>query len=125
MSYFVTKTRVRFNGSCWKRDKIAHDHGKVKNIYIVYEISKNFNISSYATLENCLFGAVRMTKNADIDKYKYFGCGIVFDTHGFFSHPSGGTVRNVIIFRVNMSSSMKIDNRKKDILILGKDLTQW
>ena len=125
MSYFVTKTRVRFNGSCWKQDKIAHDHGKVKNIYIVYEISKNFNISSYATLENCLFGAVSVTKNADIDKYKYFGCGIVFDTHGFFSHPSSGTVRNVIIFRVNMSSYIKIDNRKKDILILGKDLTQW
>ena len=75
-------------------------------------------------MENCLFGAVSVTKNADIDKYKYFGCGIVFDTHGLFSHPSGGTVRNVIIFRVNMSSSMKIDNRKKDILILGKDLTQ-
>ena len=75
-------------------------------------------------MENCLFGAVSVTKNADIDEYKYFGCGIVFDTHGFFSHPSGGTVRNVIIFRVNMSSSMKIDNRKKDILILGKDLTQ-
>ena len=113
VSYFVTKTRVRFNRSCWKQDKITHDHGKVKNIYIAYEISKNFNFSSYATLENCLFGAVSLTKNADIDKYKYFGCGIGFDTHGCFSHPSGGTVRNAIILRVNMSSSIKIDNRKR------------
>ena len=24
------------------------------NIYIVYEISKNFNISDYPTLENCM-----------------------------------------------------------------------
>ena len=61
-----------------------------------------------------------MTKNADIDKYKYSGYGIGFDRHGFFSHPSGGTGRNVIIFGVDMSSSTKIDNRKKDILILGK-----
>ena len=42
----------------------------------------------------------------------------------FFSHPSGGTGRNVISFGVDMSSSAKIDNRKKDILILGKGPTQ-
>ena len=42
----------------------------------------------------------------------------------FFSHPSGRTGRNVIIFGVDMSSSSKIDNRKKDILILGKGPTQ-
>ena len=27
------------------------------------------------TLKNCLLGAVTSTKNADIDKYKYFGIG--------------------------------------------------
>ena len=37
---------------------------------------------------------------------------------------SGGTGRNIIIFGVDMSSSTKIDNRKKDILILGKRPTQ-
>ena len=52
------------------------------NICIVYEISKNFNISSYQTLENCLFGAVSLTKNADFDKYKYSGYGIGFDRLG-------------------------------------------
>ena len=34
---------------------------------------------NYITLENCLFGAVRLIKNADIDKYKYSGYGIGFD----------------------------------------------
>ena len=29
-----------------------------------------------------------------------------------------------MIFRVDMSSSTKIDNRKKDILVLGRGLTQ-
>ena len=44
--------------------------------------------------------------------------------YGSFSHPSGGTGRNVIIFGVDMSSSTKTDNRKKDILILVKGATQ-
>ena len=60
-----------------------------------------------------------MTKNAYIDKYKYFGYGIGFDRHGSYSHPSGGNGRNLIIFGVDMSWSTKIDNRKKDILILS------
>ena len=71
-----------------------------------------------------MFGAVSLTKNADIDKYKYSGYVIRFDRHGFFSYPSGGTDRNIIIFGVDMSSSRKIDNRKKDTLILGKGPTQ-
>ena len=75
-------------------------------------------------LVNCLFGAISLTKNADIDKYKYSGYGIGFDRHGSFSFPGTGLGRNVIIFGVDMSSSTKIDNRKKDILILGKGPTQ-
>ena len=70
------------------------------------------------------FGAVSLTKNADINKYKYSGYGIGFDRHGSFSFPGTGLGRNVIIFGVDMSSSTKIDNRKKDILVLGKDPTQ-
>ena len=85
----------------------------------IYEISINFNINS-STLERCLFGAVSFTKNADIGKYEYSGYGIGFDRHGFFSSSSCGTGRNVITFGVDMSSSTMIDNRKKDILILGK-----
>ena len=61
-----------------------------------------------------------MTKNADIDKYKYSGYGIGFDRHGSFSSPGIGLGRNVITFGVDMSPSTKNDNRKKDVLILGK-----
>ena len=84
LDYYGTKTRVEFNGSCLKQDKVTFNHGKVVNIYIVYEISKSINIRDYPTLENWLFGAVSLTKNADIDKYKYSGYGIGFDRHGFF-----------------------------------------
>ena len=60
-----------------------------------------------------------MTKNADIDKYKYSGYRIGFDRHGSFSF-GNGVGRNVVIFGVDMSSSTKNDKRKKDILIIGK-----
>ena len=46
--------------------------------------SKSINMSNYLTLGNCLFGAVTLTKNAEIDKYKYSGYGIRFDRHGSF-----------------------------------------
>ena len=82
------------------------------DVYIVYEISKN-NISDYPTLQNCLFGAVSLTKDADNDKDGYFGYGIGFDRHGSFSFPGTGLGKNVIIFGADMSSSMNIDNRKR------------
>ena len=77
-NYYGTKIRVEFNGSCIKQYKVTYSHGKIVNTYIVYEISKNYSISSYQKLENCLFGAVSLTKNADIDKYNYSGYGIGF-----------------------------------------------
>ena len=81
-------------------------------------MSKNCDTSIYLTLGNCLFGAVTLNMNADIDKFKYSAYGTGFDEKGFFSYRSGGTSRNVIIFGVIMSSSAKIDNKKKK-LILG------
>ena len=114
LNYYGTKTRVEINGSCLKQDNVTFYHEKVVNIYIVYEISKSINISDCPTLENCLYGAVTLTKNADIDKYKYSGYGVGFDRHGSYSHPRSGNRRDVI-FGVNMSSSTKTDNRKKDI----------
>ena len=84
LNYVGTKARVEFNGDCLKQDKISFDHGKIVNIYIVYEKDKNVNISSYPTLENCLFGAVKLIKYIDFDQYKYTGYGIGFDRKGFF-----------------------------------------
>ena len=65
LDYYGTQTSVKFNGSCLKQDKVTFNHGKAVNIYIVYEISKNINIRDYPTLENCLFGAVTLTKKLD------------------------------------------------------------
>ena len=65
-----------------------------------------------------------MTKNADIDKYGYSDYGIGFDRRSSFSFPGGGFGQNVLIFGVDMSPSAHIDNKKKDILVLGKGPTQ-
>ena len=120
LNYLGTKIRVKFSGSFLKQDKVTYTHGKIVNIYIVYEINKKDNtVISDPTLENCLFGAVTLTKNADIDKYKYSGFGIGFNRKGSFSFQSGEYGQNVIIFGVDMSFSTRIDNEKKDILILG------
>ena len=43
------------------------NHEKTVNIYIVHEIERGVNISSYPTLENCLFDAVELTKHVDVD----------------------------------------------------------
>ena len=52
LGYYGTGTRVEFNGSCLKQYKVTFNHGKVVNIYIVYEISKIINVSDYPTLED-------------------------------------------------------------------------
>ena len=67
---------------------------------------------------------VTLTKNADIDKYGYSGYGIGFDRRSSFSFPGGGFGQNVLIFEADMSSSAHIDNKKKDILVLGEGPTQ-
>ena len=71
------------------------------------------NYDEHITLENCSFGAVKLTKNTDINKYKYFGYGIGFDGLGTFSFPSGGFGQNINIFGVDMSSSAMLITRKK------------
>ena len=67
---------------------------------------------------------LRLAKNADIDKYGYSGYGIGFDRRSSFSFPGGGFGQNVLIFGVDMSFSAHIDNKKKDILVLGIGPTQ-
>ena len=70
---------VIFNGSYLKQHPATLIPQTTVNIYIVYKISKNFNVEDYPTLENCLFDAVILRKNPDIYKYKYFGNGVGFE----------------------------------------------
>ena len=113
LSYYDTKTRVKFTGSFLQQPKASYTHGATVNIYIVYELDASSPHKDDPTLKNLLFGAVWLTKNADIDKYGYSGYGIEFDRKSSFSFPGGGFGQNVIIFGADMSSSFHVDNKKK------------
>ena len=124
LSYYGTKKRIQFIASCLKQPNFTFTYKNVVNIYIVYELRASNSHINDPTLKNCLFGAVTLTENADIDKYRYSGYGIGFDRRGSFSFPGGGFGQNVIIFGADMNSSIHIDNKGKDILILGLGPTQ-
>ena len=119
LTHYGTKAGVKLSGSCLKQDKTTHNHRTILNIYTVYQTSKNYNISSYPTLEICLFEAVSLTKHVDIDQYKYSG----FDRKGELSF-GNGFGRNCIIFGANISSFVHANNKTKIILVLGKDFVQ-
>ena len=110
--------------SCLKQPNFKFYHKQIVNIYIVYELRASSSNFSDPALKNCLFGAVTLTKNKDIDKYRYPGYGIGFDRRGSFSFAGGVFGQNVIIFGADINSSVHIDNKRKDILILGLGPTQ-
>ena len=66
VKYAGKRMYVKFSGSCLKQDKVAFNHGKAVSIYIVYDLKSNLN-NFDPTLKNCLFGAIKLTKNSDID----------------------------------------------------------
>ena len=115
---------LKFTGSCLKQPKFTHTHKTIVSIYIAYELGASTSSVNDPTLKKILFGAVTLTKNTDIDKYGYCGYGIRFDRIWRFSFPGGGFDQNKLIFGADMSSSFHIDNKKKDIWVLGKGPTQ-
>ena len=113
------KTSVKFTSSCLKQsNKLTYTYRKVVNIYIVYELGASSSHVNDPTLKNCFFGAVTLTKNADINNYGYSGYGSGFDWRGSFSFPGGGYGQNVLMFEVDMSFSAHIDNNKKRYISL-------
>ena len=98
------------------------NHKGVLNFYTVSEINKlALNLDSKFTLGNSLIGAVKLTKNADLDMYSYSGYGIRLDACGFFSLSDGSAIgANLMIFKVDNYYAVHADNRKKDIFILSE-----
>ena len=54
-------------------------------VYIIYELHATDSHIDDPMLKNSLFGAITLTKNADIDKYGYSGYGIGFDRKSSFT----------------------------------------
>ena len=58
--YDNARIKVTFNGDLLKLNKVTYNHGQIVNIYVVYRLIPTTKDSS-VTLQNCLFGAVKLT----------------------------------------------------------------
>ena len=115
------RMHVYLNGNHFKQNTvIIPNNDNVINIYCVYEIrpiASNRDITF--TIQNALFGAMQITKNAtDNSRNNYKGYGICFDERCQFGHTitEDGRAhtkngRNILIFRVDMSFSVDATNR--------------
>ena len=112
LNYIDFIPRIKFHGQCLKQDKVIFTHKRVANI--VYEINLwPFKESSDFTLVIFLLGTVKLSKNSDFEKYKYFGYGFRILARESFSLSDGsGFGKNVIIFVAHMISSGHADSRK-------------
>ena len=113
---------VTFNGNYMKQNELGYAHGKIINLYIVYELKNRRIDSPDFTVQNGLFGAVKITKNANTSHYKYEGYGICFDGESSFSFGNRIDAKNVIIFGVNNSNSSHSTNKTQNIYVLEKIL---
>ena len=88
---------MNVNGHCLINNNIAVPK-KTINLYISYILNPWLrNLNTDFTLKNCLLGYVKLTKNADPDKYKYSGYGIGFDSRSGCSLPDG-SIRKMLLF---------------------------
>ena len=80
------------------------------NLYIAYKLNTwSLNPINNSILKNCLFGRVKLVRNAIKSKFTYNGRGITFDREGSWSFDND-CARNVVIFGVDNSSSSHMDN---------------
>ena len=129
---------VYLQGSHFQQNNVLtsnNDHvinKNVVNIYIVYKLDPIASSRDTTfTMQNALFEAMQITKNADNSKSNYKGYGICFDERSEFDHAitEGGRAhttdaRNVLIFGADMSFSVHATNRANNIYVMGTDLTQ-
>ena len=123
--------RVFFSGNYFQQAIIAIPNNVI-NIYCVYELDPiDFSRNNEFTIQNTLFGAKEITKNANNSKYKYKGYGICFDESESFSYVTKEDnfnhttlARNVIIFGADMSFSKHANNKPNNIYVMGKDYIQ-
>ena len=111
---------------------VIPNNNNVINIYCVYKLQPiASNRDDTFTIQNALFGAAQITKNADTSKYNYKGYGICFDEGGSFGHTMAENgvahttnVRNVLIFGADMSFSKHSTNKAINIYVMEEDFVQ-
>ena len=129
------ETYVLLQGNYFQQNNKIIIPNNSKNVINIYAVCKLDPISSTRntdyTIQNALFDAMKITKNADYSKDNYTGYGLCFDEGGEFGHTvkQGNfnrttDARNVIIFGADMSSSVHATNRANNIYVMGKEFIQ-
>ena len=109
---------MNFNGHCLIKNNTSVPK-KVINLYISDTLGpqlRNLNVDS--TVGKWLSGSAKLTKNCDLDKHKYNGYDIRFDSRSELLFADGSYEKNVINFGADMSSSVHVNNKRKDILVI-------
>ena len=118
---------VKFGGCYFKQTILVKtNNNSVINVYIVYKLDSisRFRSDAY-TVQNALFGGVKITKNVtDKSKHKYGGYGICFDEGGRFSMGNINNGRNVLIFGVHENSVIHSNNKANNIYVMGDGIVQ-
>ena len=117
---------VYLSGNHFQQNKAnIPNNNVVINIYCVYQREPiSSSRDDTFTVQNALFGAMQITKNADTSKYKYKGYGICFDEGGLFSIGNINNGRNVLIFGVHEDSVIYANNKANNIFVMGDDFVQ-
>ena len=111
---------VRLYGNYFVQNTILSISGSAINIYIVYKLDPiSSTRNTDYTIQNALFGAVKITKNTDSSKNNYEGYGLCFDEGGTFSKGNINNGKNVIIFGVHESSLVHANNKANNIYVMG------
>ena len=108
------------SGNHFQQNKADIFNNIIINIYCVYKLDPmSSSRDDTFIVQNALFGAIQITKNADTTKYKYKGYGICFDEGGSFSKGNISNGKNVLIFGVDESSLVHANNKTNNIYLMG------
>ena len=120
------RMHVSLSGNHFQQNKvIIQNNDNMINTYCVYKIDPIASTRDDTfTIQNALFGAVEVTKNADTSKYKYKGYGVCFHEGGTFSMGIINNGRNVLIFGVDESSLVHSNNKANSIYVMGDGIMQ-
>ena len=127
------RMHLYLQGNHFQQNKVLlPNNNNVINIYGVYKLDPiSSTRNTDYTIQNALFGAMKITKNTNSSKNNYTGYGLSSDEGNEFGHTvkQGNFNRttnaiNVIIFGVDTSFSIQATNRANNIYVMGKGFTQ-
>ena len=115
---------MNFTGHCLTKNNTEIPK-KVINLHMSYTLGLQLrNLNKNFTSGNSLFGSVKLAENADLDKCIYTGYDIGFDSRSGFLFTDGSYGKKNHFLGADMSSSMHVHNKRKNMLILCEGLTQ-